>query len=88
MVDVLLHPINLGSIVLKNRIVMLPVAFSEATKSGNFVNDMMATYYSRRSSGGLIIAVGNLFYPKEQEYSLPSALDTQEQIMEWKKTLI
>ncbi|WP_240698761.1 alkene reductase [Vibrio kanaloae] len=85
MVDVLLHPINLGSIVLKNRIVMPPVAFSEATKSGNFVNDMMATYYSRRSSAGLIIAEGNLFYPKEQGYSLPSALDTQEQIMEWKK---
>lgn len=47
MIDALFQPIQLGSLSLKNRIVMPPMTRSRASQPGNVANDMMATYYAR-----------------------------------------
>ena len=49
----LFKPTNLGQIKLKNKIVMAPMTRSRAIN--NVPNDLMRTYYSQRSSAGLII---------------------------------
>jgi len=77
----LFKPTSLGNIALKNRIVMAPMTRSRAID--NIPNDMMRTYYSQRSSAGLIITEGTspsingLGYPR-----IPAAY-TDTQIKGW-----
>lgn len=52
----LFSPVTLGSIELKNRIVMAPMTRSRATD--NIPNSLMAEYYGQRASAGLIITEG------------------------------
>ena len=51
----LLSPIKLGSLSLKNRIVMAPMTRSRARPDG-VPGEMAATYYDQRSSAGFIIS--------------------------------
>lgn len=48
---------NLGSLELKNRVVMAPMSRCRA-QSDNTPTDIMATYYSQRASAGLIVTEG------------------------------
>ena len=50
------EPATLGSLKLKNHIVMAPMTRSRAL--GNVPNDMMVEYYRQRASAGLIITEG------------------------------
>ena len=52
----LFSPITLGSIELKNRIVMAPLTRSRAID--NIPNALMAEYYGQRASAGLIVTEG------------------------------
>lgn len=52
----LLSPARLGSIDLKNHVVMAPMTRCRAI--GNIANDLMASYYAQRSGAGLIITEG------------------------------
>ena len=45
---------SLGSVTLRNRIVMAPMTRSRAI--GNVPNDLMADYYAQRAGIGLIVA--------------------------------
>ncbi|MBC7389874.1 MAG: alkene reductase, partial [Opitutaceae bacterium] len=47
---------KLGSIELKNRMVMAPMTRSRAI--GNIPDDLIAEYYAQRSDAGLIITEG------------------------------
>ncbi len=49
----LFTPIKIGSIELKNKIVMAPMTRCRAI--GNIPNDLMKDYYEQRASAGLII---------------------------------
>ncbi|HSH05250.1 MAG TPA: alkene reductase [Anaerolineae bacterium] len=74
---------NLGSITLKNRIVMSPMTRSRAID--NIPNDMMAEYYALRANTGLIITEGTAPSPNGLGYPRIPGIFNQEQIEGWQK---
>ncbi len=74
---------NLGSIKLKNRVVMAPMTRSRAI--GNIPNDLMVEYYKQRSNAGLIITEGVSPSPNGLGYPRIPGIFNQEQIEGWKK---
>lgn len=66
----LFDPVQLGSLDLKNRIVMAPLTRGRAGET-RIPNAMMATYYAQRASAGLIIAEATAI--SEQGYGWPNA---------------
>ena len=76
--------IRVGSIVLKNSIVMAPMTRCRAID--NIPNDLMATYYQQRASAGLIITEGTSPSPNGLGYARIPGIFNQEQIEGWKKT--
>jgi N-ethylmaleimide reductase len=86
MTNSLFQPLQLGNLILKNRIVMPPMTRSRATQPGNVANKMMADYYAQRSSAGLIIAEGTQISALGQGYAWTPGIYTPEQIAGWKKT--
>ena len=79
----LLSPYKLGSIELKNRIVMAPMTRSRAI--GNIPNQLMAEYYEQRAAAGLIITEGTSPSPNGLGYSRIPGIYSDEQIKGWKK---
>jgi N-ethylmaleimide reductase len=75
---------QVGSLVLKNHIVMAPMTRCRAI--GNIPNDLMATYYQQRSSAGLIITEGTSPSPNGLGYARIPGIFNKEQIEGWKKT--
>jgi N-ethylmaleimide reductase len=73
-----------GSIALKNRIVMAPMTRCRAIE--NIPNDLMAEYYSQRSSAGLIITEGTSPSPNGLGYARIPGIFNVVQIEGWKKT--
>jgi N-ethylmaleimide reductase len=84
MKDALFQPIQLGNILLKNRIVMPPMTRSRASQPGNVANQMMAVYYAQRASAGLIVAEGTQISAMGQGYAWTPGIYTPEQIAGWK----
>ncbi|MDI5897534.1 alkene reductase [Flavobacterium yafengii] len=81
--DTLFTPKKVGSIDLKNRIVMAPMTRCRAI--GNIPNELMAKYYQQRASAGLIITEGTSPSPNGLGYArIPGVFNTQ-QIEGWKK---
>lgn len=62
MSSTLFTPTKLGSLSLKNRIVMAPLTRSRAI--GNMPNALMMQYYRQRAEAGLIITEGTSPSPK------------------------
>ncbi|TMO83512.1 alkene reductase [Pseudoalteromonas spongiae] len=81
----LFDPIQLGSVTLKNRIVMAPMTRSRASQPGNIPNDLMATYYAQRATAGLIISEGTPISAVARGYSLTPGIYTEQQIAGWRK---
>ncbi|MDG3424762.1 alkene reductase, partial [Vibrio parahaemolyticus] len=81
----LFQPIQLGSLTLKNRIVMPPMTRSRSTQPGDVANDMMATYYAQRASAGLIVSEGTQISPNAKGYAWTPGIYTPEQIEGWRK---
>ena len=79
----LLSPYTLGSIELKNRVVMAPMTRSRAVD--NLPNDLMVDYYSQRSGAGLIITEGTSPSANGLGYPRIPGLYSFEQIAGWKK---
>lgn len=76
------QPYSLGSITLKNRIVMAPMTRNRAIK--NIPNDIMALYYEQRSDAGLIITEGTSPSPNGLGYARIPGAFTDAQIEGWK----
>ncbi len=77
------EPILLGTVQLKNRIVLAPLTRSRAI--GNVPNDLMAQYYAQRAEAGLIITEGTSPSPEGLGYArIPGCFNT-EQVEGWKK---
>lgn len=79
----LLSPYELGSIKLKNKIVMAPMTRSRAI--GNIPNQLMAEYYEQRAAAGLIITEGTSPSPNGLGYSRIPGIYSDEQVEGWKK---
>jgi len=79
----LFAPVQLGTIELKNRIVMSPMTRSRAI--GNIPNELMAEYYAQRSDAGLIITEGTSPSPNGLGYSRIPGCFSKEQVEGWMK---
>lgn len=80
----LFTPIKVGSIDLKNRIVMAPMTRSRAIE--NIPNELMAKYYEQRAAAGLIITEGTSPSPNGLGYARIPGIFNSNQIEGWKKT--
>ncbi|MGN6394071.1 MAG: alkene reductase [Mucilaginibacter sp.] len=79
----LFEPFQVGSISVKNRIVMSPMTRCRAI--GNVPNDLMAEYYAQRADAGLIITEGTSPSPNGLGYARIPGIFSQEQVEGWKK---
>lgn len=79
----LFTPEKVGSIEVKNRIVMSPMTRCRAI--GNIPNELMAEYYRQRSGAGLIITEGTAPSPNGLGYARIPGIFSNEQVQGWKK---
>ena len=79
----LFSPVQLGRYDLPNRIVMAPLTRNRAG-AGNIPLDMHVTYYTQRSSAGLIIAEATQVSPQGVGYLNTPGIYSQAQIEAWR----
>lgn len=80
----LFSPINLGTIALKNRIVMAPLTRNRAGEGG-VPQDLNVTYYEQRATAGLIITEATPISAMGHGYPFLPGIYTDAQIAGWKK---
>jgi N-ethylmaleimide reductase len=80
----LLNHYHLGSLTLKNRVVMAPLTRSRAGR-GDVQGAMHAQYYAQRASAGLIISEATQISPQGKGYAFTPGMYTEQQIEGWKK---
>lgn len=78
----LLSPYTLGTLELKNRIVMAPMTRSRAI--GNIPNALMVQYYADRADAGLIITEGTAPSPNGLGYARIPGIFSDAQVQAWK----
>ncbi len=82
----LLKPITVGSIELKNRIIMSPLTRSRASGvDGRTPNDLMKEYYVQRATAGMIITEATIVTPMGAGYRNTPGIWSDEHIAGWKK---
>ncbi|SEN34747.1 N-ethylmaleimide reductase [Stigmatella aurantiaca] len=80
----LFSPFRLGSLELKNRLVMAPMTRSRALE-GNVPNPLASTYYVQRASAGLIITEATQVSPQGVGYIRTPGIHSEEQVAGWKR---
>jgi len=80
----LFSPVNLGSIALKNRMVMAPLTRNRAVEGG-VPQPLNVTYYEQRASAGLIITEATPISAMAHGYPALPGIYTEAQIAGWKK---
>lgn len=81
----LFTPVQLGSLTLKNRIVLPPLTRSRSTQPGDVANELMAEYYGQRTGAGFLVTEGTQIEPRGQGYAWTPGIYSAEQIVGWKK---
>ncbi len=81
--SVLFSPARLGSVALRNRIVMAPLTRSRAA-AGNVPHALNARYYGQRASAGLIISEATQISALGQGYPKTPGIHSDEQIAGWR----
>jgi 2,4-dienoyl-CoA reductase-like NADH-dependent reductase (Old Yellow Enzyme family) len=79
----LFDPLQLGDLLLPNRIIMSPLTRSRAG-STRVPNALMAEYYAQRASAGLIITEATSVAPMGVGYAATPALWSEEHVAGWK----
>ena len=77
---------RIGTLPLKNRIVMAPMTRARALQPGNIPSALMAEYYRQRASAGLIVTEATQISPEGQGYSWTPGLHSADQIAGWQLT--
>lgn len=80
----LFTPTQLGSLPLRNRIVMAPLTRVRSGAEG-VPNDLMVEYYAQRATAGLITSEGTYTSPQSQAYAGQPGIVTPEQIAGWRR---
>ena len=80
----LFSPVKLGSIALKNRMVMAPLTRNRAGEGG-VPQAMNVTYYVQRASAGLIISEATPISAMAHGYPALPGIYTDAQVSGWKK---
>lgn len=81
----LFEPLKLGSLTLKNRIIMAPLTRARAGATRT-PNDLMAEYYEQRASAGLILTEATSVTPMGVGYANTPGIWSAAQVEGWKKT--
>tara|TARA_R110000796_G_scaffold88164_6_gene189820 strand:- start:13714 stop:14817 length:1104 start_codon:yes stop_codon:yes gene_type:complete len=81
--NLLLEPIQLGSLELPNRIVMAPLTRQRALQPGNVPGPLNAEYYAQRANAGLIISEATQVCPEGQGYAWTPGIHSDEQVEGW-----
>lgn len=79
----LFDPLQLGSLTLKNRIVMAPLTRCRASE-GRVPNTLMADYYRQRASAGLILSEATSVTAMGVGYPDTPGIWSDEQVQGWK----
>lgn len=82
--SLLLNPVKLGAVELKNRIIMAPLTRNRAAE-GNVPQDLNVEYYSQRATAGLIITEATQVSPEGVGYPATPGIHSPEQIEGWRK---
>lgn len=82
----LFSPIKVGSIDLKNRIVMAPLTRNRAGE-GNVPREMNVKYYEQRATAGLIITEATPISGMAHGYPATPGIHSDAQIAGWKKVV-
>lgn len=80
----LFDSVQLGSVILANRIVMAPLTRNRASE-GRVPNDLMRTYYCQRASAGLILSEATSVSPQGVGYPSTPGIWSSAQTEGWKK---
>ena len=80
----LFSPYRLGSLELKNRMVLAPMTRSRAL-AGNVPNPLAEAYYAQRAGAGLIVTEASQVAPRGQGYIRTPGIHSGAQIAGWKK---
>ena len=80
----LFDPLPLGSITLKNRIIMAPLTRMRSKQPGNIPWSLNETYYAQRASAGLIVSEATQVSQQGQGYPGTPGIHTPEQVEGWK----
>jgi N-ethylmaleimide reductase len=82
----LFDPVRLGSVELRNRILMAPLTRCRAAE-GHVPTDLNAEYYGQRATAGLIISEATSVSPYGYGYPNTPGIHTQPQVEGWKKVV-
>ena len=82
--DLLLSPAQIGSLPLKNHMVMAPLTRSRAGE-GDVPTPTVVEYYRQRASAGLIITEGSQVSAQGKGYMRTPGIFTAEQITGWRQ---
>lgn len=71
MSNLLLSPLAVGKLTLRNRIVMAPMTRSRAQQPGDVPTALNALYYAQRAGAGLIVSEGTQISPSARATPTP-----------------
>ena len=80
----LFQPLQVGDLVLPNRVIMAPLTRCRADE-GRVPNAMMARYYAQRASAGLILSEATAVTPMGVGYPDTPGIWSDAQVEGWKK---
>lgn len=82
----LFQPGRIGSIEVKNRVVMAPLTRCRADEAGGDIpgSEMNVTYYVQRANAGLIISEGTQVAPAGKGYMATPGIYSDAQVQGWK----
>ncbi len=80
----LLSPVTLGSVTLKNRVIMAPLTRARSDET-HMPNDLMLEHYAQRASGGLIITEATMAMEGCSAFWKEPGIYSAEQVAAWKK---
>jgi N-ethylmaleimide reductase len=80
----LFGPVQLGDLLLENRIFLPPLTRCRSTQPGDVANALMADYYAQRTQAGFLITEGTQIEPRGQGYAWTPGIYSPEQIAGWK----
>ncbi|HLP69688.1 MAG TPA: alkene reductase, partial [Rhizobium sp.] len=79
----LFDPIQLGDMLLPNRIAMAPLTRNRSP--GAIPNDLNVTYYVQRATAGLLVSEGTAITQQGQGYAQVPGLYKPEALAGWRK---
>ncbi|MBS2939559.1 N-ethylmaleimide reductase [Nocardioides sp. J2M5] len=81
----LFEPLDLGAVMIPNRVLMAPLTRMRATPPGDVPNALMRDYYVQRASAGLLVSEGTQISPEGKGYMDTPGIHSAEQVAGWRQ---